>query len=52
LYQHPFKDNVNRVTDRILAAVMTGPQQPIEVGGRDVIARALRIPKALVDPWQ
>jgi threonine dehydrogenase-like Zn-dependent dehydrogenase len=31
LYQHPFKDNVNRVSDSILAAVMTAPRQPIEV---------------------
>ena len=31
LYQHPFKDNVNRVSDSILAAVMTAPRQPIEL---------------------
>jgi L-iditol 2-dehydrogenase len=31
LYQHPFKDNVNRVSARILAAVMTAPRQPIEL---------------------
>ena len=31
LYQHPFKDNVNRVSPRILAAVMTAPRQPIEL---------------------
>jgi threonine dehydrogenase-like Zn-dependent dehydrogenase len=30
LNQHPFKDNVNRVTD-ILAAVMTAPHQPLEL---------------------
>jgi L-iditol 2-dehydrogenase len=30
LYQHPFKDNVNRVSD-ILAAVMTAPHAPIEL---------------------
>jgi L-iditol 2-dehydrogenase len=31
LYQHPFKDNVNRVHDSVLAAVMTAPKQPIEL---------------------
>jgi threonine dehydrogenase-like Zn-dependent dehydrogenase len=32
LYQHPFKDNVNRVSFQpILAAVMTAPRAPIEV---------------------
>src|SRR3954452_3007593 len=31
LKQHPFKDNVNRVSDRILAAVMTAPRQPIDI---------------------
>jgi L-iditol 2-dehydrogenase len=31
LYQHPFKDNVNRVPDSILAAVMTAPRAPIEL---------------------
>jgi threonine dehydrogenase-like Zn-dependent dehydrogenase len=31
LYQHPFKDNVNRVSDSILAAVMPAPRQPIEL---------------------
>jgi threonine dehydrogenase-like Zn-dependent dehydrogenase len=31
LYQHRFKDNVNRVSPRILAAVMTAPRQPIEL---------------------
>ncbi len=31
MYQHPFKDNVNRVTASILAAVMTAPRQPIEL---------------------
>jgi threonine dehydrogenase-like Zn-dependent dehydrogenase len=31
LYQHPFKDNVNRVSDSILAAVMTAPRAPIEL---------------------
>jgi threonine dehydrogenase-like Zn-dependent dehydrogenase len=31
LYQHPFKDNVNRVSAPILAAVMIAPRQPIEV---------------------
>jgi threonine dehydrogenase-like Zn-dependent dehydrogenase len=31
LKQHPFKDNVNRVSDRILAAVMTAPHQPIDI---------------------
>jgi threonine dehydrogenase-like Zn-dependent dehydrogenase len=31
LNQHPFKDNVNRVIPRVLAAVMTAPHRPIEV---------------------
>jgi threonine dehydrogenase-like Zn-dependent dehydrogenase len=31
LYQHPFKDNVNRVSASILAAVMTAPRAPIEL---------------------
>jgi threonine dehydrogenase-like Zn-dependent dehydrogenase len=31
LYQHPFKDNVIRVSESILAAVMTAPRQPIEL---------------------
>jgi threonine dehydrogenase-like Zn-dependent dehydrogenase len=31
LYQHLFKDNVNRVSDSILAAVMTAPRAPIEL---------------------
>ena len=31
LYQHPFKDNVNRVSPSILAAVMTAPRAPIEL---------------------
>jgi L-iditol 2-dehydrogenase len=31
LYQHPFKDNVNRVSDPILAAVMIAPGKPIEL---------------------
>ena len=31
MYQHPFKDNVNRVSDSILAAVMTAPRAPIEL---------------------
>jgi L-iditol 2-dehydrogenase len=31
LYQHPFKDNVIRVSLSILAAVMTGPRQPIQL---------------------
>jgi threonine dehydrogenase-like Zn-dependent dehydrogenase len=31
LYQHPFKDNVNRMPDPILAAVMTAPRAPIEL---------------------
>jgi L-iditol 2-dehydrogenase len=31
LYQHPFKDNVNRVSAHIRAAVMTAPRAPIEV---------------------
>jgi threonine dehydrogenase-like Zn-dependent dehydrogenase len=31
LYQHPFKDNVNRVSNSILAAVMPAPRQPIEL---------------------
>jgi L-iditol 2-dehydrogenase len=31
LYQHPFKDNVNRVPEPILAAVMTAPRRPIEL---------------------
>lgn len=31
MYQHPFKDNVNRVGPSILAAVMAAPRQPIEL---------------------
>src|SRR4051794_13889352 len=31
LYQHPFKDNVNCVSDPILAAVMRAPREPIEL---------------------